>query len=115
MRFISEGKVVFLTRLYEGELPTYGGETPYKANDAYNSYAFAGWDKEITPVTADVDYVAKFTAIPLEEDEKQQEEDVAEPKANVTNIVIIATSGAIAGISVIGLVIFIIIKNKKKK
>ena len=38
--------------------------TPSRPDDATNSYVFAGWDPEITVVTADATYTAKYTAKP---------------------------------------------------
>ncbi len=44
--------------------PTYNGTTPEKAEDANNTYTFAGWSPAIAPVTEDVTYTATFTAVP---------------------------------------------------
>ena len=45
-----------------GALPAYLGETPSKVDSyAQYDYVFAGWDKEISPVTKDVVYRAGFT------------------------------------------------------
>ena len=43
-----------------GETPVYSGATPSKESTAQYDYSFAGWDKEIGPVTEDVTYVATF-------------------------------------------------------
>ena len=43
-----------------GTTPSYDGETPVRPNDAKKTYTFAGWDKEISPVTADITYTAKY-------------------------------------------------------
>ncbi len=48
-----------VTRWYHGMTPSFDG-TPYKSTDENYSYVFAGWDKEILPVTADVTYTAQF-------------------------------------------------------
>lgn len=45
--------------IWGGEMPVYLGSTS-KPTDEYFSYHFAGWDKEIQPVSADVVYVAQF-------------------------------------------------------
>ncbi len=41
-------------------------KNPTKEADVYNTYTFKGWDKEITAVTGNVDYIAVFDAIPIE-------------------------------------------------
>lgn len=50
---LQEGKVFY------GLTPIYNGDTPVKVADGY-TYAFNGWDKEISPVTGDVEYIARF-------------------------------------------------------
>ncbi|MGN0808035.1 MAG: beta strand repeat-containing protein [Candidatus Coproplasma sp.] len=54
--------------------PSYGGSTPTKTEDTYNTYSFTGWSdgtqtyKSTLPtVTGDVTYVAQFTAVPKSE------------------------------------------------
>ena len=42
--------------------PTYTGDTPTKSNDDNYEYTFSGWSPEIRPVTADVTYMAQFSA-----------------------------------------------------
>lgn len=55
------GDTVKTTVWYYGSTPSFDG-TPYKSPDEENSYVFAGWDKEIVPVTEDeVTYTALFT------------------------------------------------------
>lgn len=46
-------------KVFHGLTPAYSGDTPVKAGDGY-TYAFNGWDKEISPATGDVEYVAQF-------------------------------------------------------
>ena len=61
------------TNVAEGTTPTYDGETPEKAEDAENTYTFAGWkvgettyalNEALPPVTGDVTYTAQFDATP---------------------------------------------------
>lgn len=42
--------------------PTYNGATPTKSKDDNYEYTFSGWSPEIKPVTADVTYMAQFSA-----------------------------------------------------
>lgn len=48
------------TSVAYGEMPSYDGEVPQKLSSIENHYSFAGWDKELSPVTNDVTYVAVF-------------------------------------------------------
>ena len=49
-----------------GETPVYSG-TPIRREDGVASYAFAGWDKEITKVAGDVTYTATYNAVNIKE------------------------------------------------
>ena len=44
----------------EGTIPTYDGTTPTKPDVEKFSYTFAGWNKELKPVSEDVTYTAVF-------------------------------------------------------
>ena len=56
-----DGSVLKTTTASYGEVPSFEG-TPTKAETPYYSYAFVGWDKELTAVTGDVTYTAQFRA-----------------------------------------------------
>ena len=45
-----------------GSDPSYDGEVPARAADAEFTYEFKGWTPEISPVTGDVTYTAKYKA-----------------------------------------------------
>ena len=54
---------VTTTQVYaRGTMPSYDG-TPVKTENPYYTYAFTGWDKELTAVTGDVTYTAQFQAV----------------------------------------------------
>ena len=46
-----------------GDTPKYNGRTPTKANDANYLYTFSGWSPQISSVSEDIVYTAKFNAI----------------------------------------------------
>lgn len=48
--------------VYEGQMPTYNGETPTKGETESTTYEFSGWDKKFNFITADTNYYAKYTA-----------------------------------------------------
>ena len=58
--WIVEGVSTEVTYEY-GATPVYPGETPTKDSDAQYTYAFSGWDPEITDVTGDATYTAQFS------------------------------------------------------
>ena len=63
VRFLNwDGTVLQSSEWEYNSTPVYSGETPLRAEDEENTYAFAGWDKEIAAATADADYTAQFTA-----------------------------------------------------
>lgn len=61
INWIVEGTIVLEESYHYGEVPSYKGETPKKADDDYYTYEFNGWSPEITEVTEDTNYVAIFT------------------------------------------------------
>lgn len=46
-----------------GATPIYKGETPVKKSDVENDYKFVGWTPEITAVTGNITYTAKFEPV----------------------------------------------------
>lgn len=62
-----DGKTVLATdTVTYGSMPNYTGEVPSKAADNMQTYEFAGWTPELSVVTGDVAYKAKYTAHPIE-------------------------------------------------
>ena len=51
------------TKVKEGDIPHYDGQTPTKLSDEVYDYEFNGWDKELTPVVKDIVYYATYDAI----------------------------------------------------
>jgi predicted outer membrane repeat protein len=58
-----DGTVLQTLTVAYGEIPEYTGETPAKAEDADYTYAFAGWNQEISEVTGAAEYTATFAAV----------------------------------------------------
>ncbi|MBR6825597.1 MAG: heparinase II/III family protein, partial [Oscillospiraceae bacterium] len=59
-----DGSTLQTLTVHEGETAVYTGDLPTKASDANNHYSFAGWDQDLTNVTADLILTPKFTAQP---------------------------------------------------
>ena len=51
-----------------GTMPTYDGENPVKQWDWNAEYIFSGWETDISEVTSDVVYVAKYDVVEISED-----------------------------------------------
>ncbi len=76
VKFVSDGTEISSTEYDEGTVGvTYSGETPTKAADNENTYAFAGWydsetqadvDLATLTVTKDITLIAKFAATPIQ-------------------------------------------------
>lgn len=49
-------------KVFHGLTPAYSGNTPVKAADENYTYTFSGWDKEISPATGNVEYIAQFNS-----------------------------------------------------
>lgn len=61
--FRNENGTVLQSKKYEyGETPEYTGTTPTKAPTAKYTYAFSGWDSEITAVTGAKTYTAQYSS-----------------------------------------------------
>lgn len=64
IRFENEdGTLLESKQVMGGVVPTYTGETPTKPANAQYTYTFAGWDKDLVPVTGEETYTAKFDSI----------------------------------------------------
>ena len=46
-----------------GETPVYSGETPQRPGNVQYSYTFRGWSPHVSPITGNVTYTAKFSAV----------------------------------------------------
>lgn len=60
-----DGTVLMSERINNGETPRYTGDMPARSSDGTYTYTFTGWDKDITPATADTVYVAQYKATPV--------------------------------------------------
>lgn len=60
--FKNGDEVLQTGKVFYGLTPIYNGATPVKAADENYTYTFSGWDKEISPVTGDVEYIAQFSS-----------------------------------------------------
>ena len=58
-----QGTVYQQEKLVYGSYPVYKGAEPQKAPDSVYEYTFAGWDKQISIVSGDTVYTAKFNAV----------------------------------------------------
>ena len=90
-----DGTLLQTVTVAYGETPEYTGETPAKAEDAENTYTFAGWDQEISAVTGETEYTAMFTATP-----KTLPPATGDNGLEVWAIVIIASLACLAAIPV---------------
>ncbi|MGM9682626.1 MAG: hypothetical protein ACI3XQ_03415, partial [Eubacteriales bacterium] len=55
-----EGEIVKTTEVQKGEMPSFGDETPTKADDDKYIYTFNCWSPELQYATEDVTYTATF-------------------------------------------------------
>ena len=63
IRFLNwDGEELQSTQVPEGEMPAYTGATPTKPEDENFTYEFSGWLPTIVAATANVTYIAQYTA-----------------------------------------------------
>lgn len=60
-----DGTVLETDTCHRGDTPLYDGETPTRPATAAVEYYFTGWDKEIVPVTGNVEYIAQYGEDPV--------------------------------------------------
>ena len=60
-----DGSVLYEDIVEYGGTPSFGVKNPSRINDSENSYAFAGWDKDLGPITENTTYTAVYETIPL--------------------------------------------------
>lgn len=105
--FRSEGKIISRFTVAYGQMPTPPAD-PVKAPDGENSYTFAGWDGDFSPVTSDREYNALFTASPLP----------VIPSAGMPLIYKVLIAGGIAVsalLAVIAVIVWLALRKKRSK
>lgn len=102
--FVVDGVVISEKKYLEGSEVIPPADIA-KVSDENYSYTFVGWDKEVTNAIADVEYHAVFEATPVVR---------PTPPAPKVNIVKVVKAIAIAGVSIIGVTITLVILFKKK-
>ncbi len=55
-----EGQIVKTTEVKKGDMPSFGDETPTKADDDKYTYTFNGWSPELQYAREDITYTAEF-------------------------------------------------------
>ncbi len=58
------GDVLYTTEVEDGATAVYGGRTPTRPDDADASFVFAGWDRALSNVHADMTVGAVYTRVP---------------------------------------------------
>ncbi len=56
-----DGSIIATSKVTEGEMPIYEGDTPTKAYDGNYTYTFDQWSPSFSEVTSDQEYVATYT------------------------------------------------------
>ena len=62
-----DDSVLLVLQVPENEMPVYTGETPTRPEDDEYTYVFDGWNPQLSIVTADASYVAKYRSIRKEQ------------------------------------------------
>lgn len=62
-----DNSLLFIDEVEEGETAVYEGPTPTKPNNQQYTYAFSGWDKDLTNVQESFSTVAKFKETPVDD------------------------------------------------
>ena len=91
-----DGTVLQTVTVAYGETPEYTGETPTKAEDANNTYSFAGWNQDISAVTGETEYTATFTAT------QKASPDTGDSSLEIWAIAMVASFACLAMIPVYG-------------
>lgn len=60
-----DGTVLYEDIVPNGGTPSFDVKNPQRISDSQNSYAFAGWDKDLAPITENTTYTAVYEAIPF--------------------------------------------------
>ena len=91
-----DGTVLQTVTVAYGETPEYTGEIPTKAEDAENTYIFAGWNQDISAVTGETEYTATFTAT------QKASPDTGDSSLEIWAIAMVASFACLAMIPVYG-------------
>ena len=66
IRFLNMDSTVLQTmQVKEGDMPTYTGAMPTRAENEYYTFTFKGWKPEIVVATATADYIAQYDSVAI--------------------------------------------------
>ena len=85
---------------------------PERASDQRYSYTFAGWDKEVVPVTGDAVYTARYTSTPVVEPPLEEGRYGKKFKL-ILGLGIAAV--VVISLAVVGVVVWAILRQKRRK